>query len=65
MTKCVGVDSGLDKGEVIVNPGIGSHTPCFSLDSASVNKKSKRKKIRKKSFLFLFLLLYFLLGVCR
>jgi hypothetical protein len=23
------------EGEVIVNSGIGSHTPCFSLDSAS------------------------------
>jgi hypothetical protein len=22
------------KGDVIVNSGIGSHTPCFSLDSA-------------------------------
>jgi hypothetical protein len=26
------------KGEVIVNSGIGSHTPCFSLDSASINQ---------------------------
>jgi hypothetical protein len=24
------------QGEVIVNSGMGSHTPCFSLDSASV-----------------------------
>jgi hypothetical protein len=28
------------KGEVIVNSGIGSHTPCFSLDSAA-DKMSK------------------------
>jgi hypothetical protein len=26
------------KGEVIVSSGIGSHTPCFSLDSASVQE---------------------------
>jgi hypothetical protein len=30
------IDSGVDLSEVIVNYSIGSHTPCFSLDSASV-----------------------------
>jgi hypothetical protein len=30
-----GVGSGVDISEVIVKSGIGSHTPCFSLDLAS------------------------------
>jgi hypothetical protein len=45
--KCVGLDSGVDKDEIIiVNAGIGSHTPCFSLDSASAVTLWHRVEVR-------------------
>jgi hypothetical protein len=39
-----GVYSGVEIGRgYIVNSGIGSHTPCFSLDSASVDKQNDKR----------------------
>ena len=36
------------KGEVIVNSGIGSHSPCFFLDSTSVSLAGDLQKLKVK-----------------
>ncbi len=53
--KCVEVDSGVDIRRGKVNFGIGSHTPCFSLDSFfhvkfnMITKKTKKLMLTSKA----------------